>query len=62
MAQELEPNGNIIYLSGDNLRALEDEVWVEYEQLYPPDDAIRRFLGWRALHKEIPPEAGGSHD
>lgn len=59
---ELEPT-EIIYLPGDELRALEDEVWAEYEQLYEPDDAVNRFLGWRATHKQavvVEVETGGT--
>lgn len=43
----------VIFLSPDRTRMLEDEVWAEYSELYNPDEAVRRFLGWRATHKAI---------
>lgn len=42
--------GNVIFMAQDRIRMLEDEVWAELSELHPHDEAIRRFLGWRATH------------
>jgi hypothetical protein len=47
------PRDNVIFLSPDRVRMLEDEVWAEMSETYNPDEAVRRFLGWRATHKAI---------
>lgn len=47
------PRDNVIYMTGDRVRMLEDEVWAELSELHDPDEAVRRFLGWRATHKAI---------
>lgn len=44
---------NVIFLTGDRARMLEDEVWAELSELHEPDEAVRRFLGWRATHQAI---------
>lgn len=44
---------NVIYMSPDRVRMLEDEVWAEYSERFEPDEAVRRFLGWRATHQAI---------
>lgn len=44
---------NVIYMTPDRVRMLEDEMWAEYSEQYNPDEAVRRFLGWRATHQAI---------
>jgi len=44
---------NVIFLPQDRIRALEDEVWAELSEWHDHDEAVRRFLGWRATHKAI---------
>ena len=42
---------NVIFMPQDRIRALEDEVWAELSEWYEPEEAVRRFLGWRATHQ-----------
>ncbi len=45
--------GNVIHLPQDRVRALEEEVWAELSTWEDQDEAVRRFLGWRATHRAI---------
>lgn len=49
---------NVIYLPGDQVRALEDQVWEELEESVAggwrtQEEAQEAFLAWREVHREI---------
>lgn len=46
-------DGNVIYLPGDHIRRLEDEVWAELSEWHDHEEATRMFLAWRETHRPI---------